>query len=50
MAEKAFRFSKSAIDELNKHADTRHVSAKQFVLLLVGLAVVLVLLYVQIIW
>jgi hypothetical protein len=50
MAEKAFGFSASAIDELNRHPSTRHLSTKQFALLLVGLAAVLLLLYAQIVW
>jgi hypothetical protein len=46
--EKAHRFSASSIDELNGHRETR--STKNFALLLAGLAALLLLLYVQIVW
>jgi hypothetical protein len=48
--EKAHRFSASSIDELNGHPETRYGSTKNFALLLAGLAALLLLLYVQIVW
>jgi hypothetical protein len=50
MTEKAYGFSKSAIDELNKQPSTQRLSARQFALLMAGLGVLLLLLYVQIVW
>jgi hypothetical protein len=50
MTEEAYRFSTSAVDELNKHPGTQRQSAKQFALLMAGLGVLLFLLYVQIVW
>ena len=50
MTEKAYGFSTSAIDELNKHPGTQRQSARQFALLMAGLGVMLLLLYVQIVW
>ena len=50
MIEKAYGFSPSAIDELNKHAGSHRLSAKQFALLMAGLVALLLLLYVQIVW
>jgi hypothetical protein len=48
--ERAHRFSASSIDELNGHRKTRYGSTKNFVLLLAGLAALLLLLYLQIVW
>jgi hypothetical protein len=50
MTEKAYRFSASAIDELNKHSGSRRLPARQFALLMAGLAALLLLLYVQLVW
>jgi hypothetical protein len=50
MSEKAYRFSASAIDELNSHRRTPRVSTKDFALLMAGLTALLLLLYVQIVW
>jgi hypothetical protein len=50
MTEKAYRFGISAINELNKHPDTRRLPARQFALLMVGLSALLLLFYVQIVW
>jgi hypothetical protein len=50
MIEKAFRFSASAIAELNRQPGTGPLPRKQFVLLMLGLAAVLLLLYAQIVW
>jgi hypothetical protein len=50
MTEKAYRFNTSAIDELNKHPGTQRPPTRQFALLIVGLAALLLLLYVQIVW
>ena len=50
MTEKAYRFSASAIDELNKHLGFQRLPAGQFALLMAGLAALLLLLYVQIVW
>jgi hypothetical protein len=50
MSEKAYRFSASAIDELNSHPRTPRVPTKDFALLMVGLTALLVLLYLQIVW
>jgi hypothetical protein len=49
MTEKAYRFSASAIDELNKHRGTQRLSKRQFALLMAGLVALLLLLYVQIV-
>jgi hypothetical protein len=43
------RFSESAIDELNERLG-RRVPTKDFALLMIGLVILLVLLYVQIVW
>ena len=50
MTEKAYRFSASAIDELNKPSGIQRLPAGQFALLMAGLATLLLLLYVQIVW
>ena len=50
MTEKAYRFSASAIDELNKHRGAQRLSKRQFALLMAGLVALLLLLYVQIVW
>jgi hypothetical protein len=50
MTEKAYRFSASAIDELNKHRGLQRLPARQFALLMAGLVALLLLLYVQIVW
>jgi hypothetical protein len=50
MTEKAYGFSTSAIGELNKQPGTHRLPARQFALLMAGLAGLLVLLYVQIVW
>ena len=50
MTEKAYGFSTSAIDELNKQPGTHRLPTRQFGLLMAGLAALLLLLYVQIIW
>jgi hypothetical protein len=50
MTEKAYRFSASAIDEMNKRSATRRLQARRFALLMAGLAALLLLLYVQIVW
>jgi hypothetical protein len=50
MTEKAYRFSASAIDELNKHRGAQRQSKRQFALLMAGLVALLLLLYVQIVW
>jgi len=47
MTEKAYRFSPSAIDELNRHPGERRLPTTQFALLMLGL---LALVYVQIVW
>jgi hypothetical protein len=47
MIEKAYGFSTSAIDELNKDPGSQPLSAKQFALLMVGLVALLLLLYCQ---
>ena len=50
MTEKAYRFSASAIDKLNKHRGAQRLSKRQFALLMAGLVALLLLLYVQIVW
>jgi hypothetical protein len=50
MAKTEHRFGESAIDGLNGHRSGRRVSAKDFALLMIGLVILLVLLYVQIVW
>ena len=50
MSEKAYRFSASAIDELNGHPRTPRVPTKDFAKLMVGLTALLLLLYLQIAW
>jgi hypothetical protein len=50
MTEKAYGFSTSATDELNEQPGTQHLPARQFALLMAGLAALLLLLYVQIVW
>jgi hypothetical protein len=49
-AEKAFGFSESTIKELNRQPGVGPLPKRQFALLLIGLAALLVLLYVQIVW
>jgi hypothetical protein len=50
MTEKAYGFSSSVIDELNRHPGSQRPSTKEFTLLLIGLAVLVLLFYVQIVW
>jgi hypothetical protein len=50
MIDGAFRFSTSAIAELNRQPGTGPLPKRQFALLLVGLAAVVLLLYAQIVW
>jgi hypothetical protein len=50
MTEQAYRFSASAIDKLNKDPDTQRLRSWHFALLMVGLAALLLLLYMQIVW
>jgi hypothetical protein len=50
MTDKAYRFSASAIDELNKHRGAQRLSTRRFALLMAGLVALLLLLYVQIVW
>jgi hypothetical protein len=50
MTEKAYGFSKSTIDELNKQPGIQRLPARQFALLMAGLAALLLLLYLQIVW
>ena len=50
MTERAYGFSTSAIDELNKHPNTHRLPARQFALLMAGFAALLLLVYVQIVW
>jgi hypothetical protein len=50
MIEKAYGFSKSVIDELNKHPGPQHLPTKQFALLMAGLVALLLLFYLQIVW
>ncbi len=50
MIEKTFRFGTSAIAELNRQPGTGPLPRRQFALLMAGLAVVLLLLYAQIVW
>jgi hypothetical protein len=45
-----FRFSRSAIDELNGNPGMHGQTRKQFALLLAGLSVVLLMLYAMIVW
>jgi hypothetical protein len=45
-----YRFSASAIDELNRHPDTQRLPTKTFALLIAGLAGLLFLFYLQIVW
>ena len=49
MTEKAYRFSASAIDELNKVGPSSP-TARQFAWLMAGLVAVMLLLYIQIVW
>jgi hypothetical protein len=49
-SEKAHRFSATSIDELNGHGKTLYGSTKNFAFLLAGLAALLLLLYLQIVW
>jgi hypothetical protein len=46
--EPLYRFSKAAIDEMNKQSQPE--TKKEFALLMIGLATLLALLYAQIIW
>jgi hypothetical protein len=48
MAEKAYRFSASAIDEMNRHSGTPPARMKDFALLMVGLAGLVLLFYAMI--
>jgi hypothetical protein len=48
MAKPFYRFSRAAIDELNDQ--NRAPTKKQFVLLLIGLAILIAVLYALIIW
>jgi hypothetical protein len=50
MSEKVYRFSASAIDELNRLPSAKRPPPRQFPLLMAGLVAVLLLLYVQIVW
>jgi len=50
MIDKTFRFSASAIAELNRQPGTGPLPRRQFVFLMLGLVVVLLLLYAQIVW
>ncbi len=50
MSEKTYRFGASVTDELNGYPSTQRLPTKQFALLMVGLAVLLFLLYAQIVW
>jgi hypothetical protein len=50
MTEKAYRFSASAIDELNEQRRAQRLTAGHFALLMVGLGALLLLLYMQIVW
>ena len=50
MTEKAYSFSTSAIDELNKQPGIQRLPLRQFALLIASLAALLLLLYVQIVW
>jgi hypothetical protein len=50
VTEKAYRFGAAVTDELNGHPGTRRLPTIQFALLMGGLAVLLLLLYAQIIW
>jgi len=49
MDENVHRFGVSAVDELNGHRRGQRQSRKDFVLLMIGLIILLVLLYVQIV-
>jgi len=50
MAENELRFGRSAIDELNGHRRGRREPTRNFVLLMAGLFILILLFYVQIIW
>jgi hypothetical protein len=50
MIDGAFRFSTSAIAELNRQPGTGPLPSRQFALLLVGLVAVVLLVYAQIVW
>ena len=50
MAENEHRFGVPAIDELNGHRRARREPTKNFVLLMAGLSILILLFYVQIIW
>jgi len=50
MTEKAYSFSTSAIDELNKQPGIQRLPPRQFALLMAGLVALLLILYVQIVW
>jgi catechol 2,3-dioxygenase-like lactoylglutathione lyase family enzyme len=52
MTEKAFRFSASTIDELNRsyQLGNKRLPATQFALMLLTLAALLILIYAQIVW
>jgi hypothetical protein len=50
MTEKAYRFSKSAIKELNGGPGSPRLGPRQFALLMLGLGALMLLLYLQIVW
>jgi hypothetical protein len=51
MTEKAYGFSKSTIEELNGHPDDiRRLPPKNFALLMIGLAALILVFYLQIVW
>jgi hypothetical protein len=50
MTEKAYGFSSSAIDELNRHPGTKRLPQTQFALMIATLAAILLLPLMQIIW
>jgi hypothetical protein len=49
MTNTKYRFSASAIDELNRHPDAQRLSTKTFALLIAGLVGLLLLFYLQIV-
>ena len=52
MTEKAFRFSASAIDELNRpyQHNSKRLPPTQFAMMLLTLGALMLLIYVQIVW
>jgi hypothetical protein len=52
MTEKAFRFSASAIDEMNRpyQRGNKRLPPMQFAMMLLTLAALLLLIYAQIVW